>query len=121
MINWQNTIKIKKYFTDDNTNDSVLNVIEKLIPQLEFVVKVERKKIDNIKNEIIRENMEYTIEQLEEIIEEFQFVKNCIKDKENSIEYSFNSWTEAFNCYLEGLYNIGDTLVNANTKFLWVS
>lgn len=125
MAKWRNKIEIKKYFTDDNSNESVLMVLSHLIPQLKFIVKSERKLLKKINDERHSENVEYLIYKLEELIDEFEWIQNSIKEKQSPTEYGAEMWVDIFNEYLDELYDLGDSPINFSEdpfeqKFLWV-
>lgn len=115
MPHWRNKIYIKDMFSDDCDDKNVLEICNSIIPQLERVFKKEQK--------ILEENdLNWTFE---EIIEDFKFVKSGIENNEDSEEYDFDNWTEAFNEYLNKLYDLADeTIIKKDffndEKLLWV-
>jgi hypothetical protein len=110
MPKWRNKVKIKHMFTDDRSNETVLNVANELIPQLEWILEREKGlgQLDD----------KYT-DELEEIIENFKFVKYEIEHGGDATEYDFDSWCDAFNAYLEELYDLGDTPTSTQTDSMW--
>lgn len=120
MIKWRNSIEIKRYFTKDNTDEAVMNVLNKLIPQLKNITRHESQRLNKIKNDVLKENLEYSLEELKLLIEEFEWIKDMIENDKNADEYSYSSWCEAFNEYLDQLYDLGDTIIQYKEKFLWV-
>lgn len=46
MIKWRNSIEIKQYFTMDNTDEAVMNVLNKLIPQLKNITRHESQRLN---------------------------------------------------------------------------
>jgi hypothetical protein len=119
MPKWRNKIEIKSYFTDDESNESVLKVVNALISQLKMVLRRER----NRKNKKLED---YYLEEFENLIEEFIWIKNMIERNCSPEEYDYTSWCEAFNEYLEQLYDMGDMVTDNHDdfwnreKFLWV-
>lgn len=126
MIKWRNEIEIKAYLTGESTDQSVLNVVEKLIPKLKIVMNRESRLLKHVRNEAKKENIEHVIYELETIIEEFEWIKTAIINEEEATEFSYDDWCEAFNNYFEELYNLADTVVHYDNqddkreKFLWV-
>lgn len=117
-------IKIKDLLNEDASNQTVLSITEKLLPQLKRVVISTNKRIGITKEGNYKENLEWCEQYLEEIIDDFEFVVSGIKDNDSAASYEFISWCEAFNEYLRKLYDLGDTLLkrddNYATKYLWV-
>ena len=117
-------IKIKDLLNEDASNQTVLSITEKLLPQLKRVVISTNKRIGITKEGNYKENLEWCEQYLEEIIDDFEFVASGIKDNDSSASYEFISWCEAFNEYLRKLYDLGDTLLkrsdNYAAKYLWV-
>lgn len=127
MAKWRNEVSIKKYLSEDDSDKSVLMVVTKLIPQLKRIQMKEEKGIEKIQDEIVKENIDYVLFNLEEVIGEFEWIKESIESNESATGYSYSDWCEAFNNYFEQLYDLGDTVVKhsersfENEKFLWVS
>jgi hypothetical protein len=122
MSKWRNIIKIKDYFTNNDSDDSVLQVTKVLIPQLERILKFEQKWLDGNKVNALDEDLIY---EFEEVIDDFKFVKEAIENNDDPEEYSFESWCDAFNEYLTMLYDLGDTIIGgkdffSQEKFLWI-
>lgn len=115
MPKWRNSISIKNYLTEDTSDEMVLNLVNLLIPQLNKILNKERKL--NVIDE-------YLLEDFEGCIEDFKFIQDSISNNDSD-EYGFDTWCEAFNSYLNQLYDIGDILTNNDgwsnrEKFLWV-
>lgn len=115
MAHWRNKIHIKDMFTDDYKDESVLEICNSLIPQLQRIYNKEQKVLEY-------NNLDWTFE---EIIDDFKFVKESIEKCEDSGEYEFDTWTDAFNEYLRKLYDLADeTVVKKeffdDEKLLWV-
>lgn len=120
MANWRNKIEIKNMFNDDDSDEIVLKVLERLIPQLKSIYTKENEKSKN------RLDDDFLAE-FEELIDEFIWVQESIKDdSEDPGDYGFNTWCDAFNANLESLFDMGDTTISPKTrdfmaeKFLWV-
>lgn len=116
MADWRNKINLQQYLTDDETDTQVLICVNVLIPQLESILIKEKN------TSIIDENFLY---EFEELIEEFKWIQESINNGKESSGYDFINWCEAFNNYLEELYNIGDTIIEKkdffnDVKFLWI-
>jgi hypothetical protein len=117
MPKWRNTIKIKHIFTENPSNQDVLKVTNHLIPQLEKILARENK---------LAQLSEYYTESLEEILVNFMWVRDSILENKDPAEYGFVDWCEAFNEYLDQLYDLGDEPTPNSTdsvwgeKFLWV-
>ena len=126
MPNWRNKINIKDYLTNDDSDESVLKVVTKLIPQLERIIKFEYIQLNKITDEIKKDNLDYSLSQLEGIVEEFKWIKEGIETDEDITELGYDGgWCGALNEYLNQLYDIGDSTVHYvsftnNEKFLWV-
>lgn len=127
MAKWRNKIELKKYLSSDSSDSSVLKVVNGILPQLRYVLKSEQRYLaretPNIGN--VRENVEYYTDQLEELIEEFDWIRESIEKHLDPTEFSYDNWCEALNNYLEQLYDIGDSTVSFKShfdseKFLWV-
>ena len=94
-----------------------------IIPQLERILKSERVKIERNYKNVVDEDF---LNEFEEVINDFKFVKESIENSEDPSEYSFDNWCEAFNEYMEQLYDISDAVTNENggfydrEKFLWI-
>ena len=125
MPNWRNKINIKDYLTNNDSDESVLKVVTKLIPQLERIIKFEYIQLNKITDEIKKDNLDYSLNQLEYLIEEFKWIKEGIETDEDITELGYDGWVGALNEYLSQLYDIGDSTVHyvsfANhEKFLWI-
>jgi hypothetical protein len=125
MAKWRNKIELKKYLSNDYSNSSVLKVVNGLLPQLKYILSTEHRYLDKANESVMKENIEYYTEQLEELIEEFDWIRVSIDGDEDPKEYSYDNWCEALNNYLEQLYDLGDSVVKFRThfeqeKFLWV-
>jgi hypothetical protein len=126
MPKWRNQIEIKQYLSSDSSNESVLKVVDKLIPKLKIVMNRENRLLKHVHNELKKENIEHVLYELETLIEEFEWIKSAIENNEDATEFEYEDWCEAFNNYFAELYDLGDTVVyyvdhNNNEKFLWVS
>jgi hypothetical protein len=119
MAKWRNKIEIKKYFSNDESNEMVLNVLNLLIPQLKAILKKEQQRKHNKLDD-------YDLQEFENLIEDFEWVKDMIEKGVDSSEYEYINWCEAFNGYLEQLYDMGDMVTGNHNdfwdreKFLWV-
>jgi hypothetical protein len=112
MTNWRNSIDINRYFTDEEDDQTAKSLCDKLIFQLDRIINIEK---DNRLDELI--------EDLIEIRQDFQFIKEAIQIKHSSKDFDFDSWCDGFNEYLQKLYDLGDTTImwkNERQKFLWV-
>jgi hypothetical protein len=125
MIKWRNKIEIKQFFTEDESDQSVLNVLNMLIPQLNYVIRHERRLLKNTYG-ILKENLEYITDELENIINEFEWIKDNIEHGKNPSDYNYLKWVDAFNDSLDSLYDLGNMYLapnshpRGNEKFLWV-
>jgi hypothetical protein len=120
---WRNRIDIAKYITDNEDDQSVLNICNGIIPQLEELLSREIKALQNHKKNHLDEEF---LGELDTVCQEIKWIKEMIENNEDAEEYTFDSWCEAFNNQLEELYNLGDTITVkrgfSNTeKFLWVN
>lgn len=127
MPKWRNKIEVKKHLSADSSDNKVLEIVKAILPQLSRIVKRENRFLErgSILPESKRENVEYLVGELEEIVGHFEWVKTSIESKENPKNFSFDNWCEAFNNYLEQLYDLGDSTVRFKThfdseKFLWI-
>lgn len=125
MAKWRNKINIKEFFTSEEKDEVVLKIVNKLIPQIESILKREKNFINNSEENTIKENIEDAVFKLEDNIEEFKWIKEGIEKNEDVTEYSYENWCEAFNNYLDELYDIGDEIIYYNSfsnqqKFIWI-
>lgn len=119
MPKWRNKVELKELLSSDETAESVRILCEKLIPQLEYILRREQRQTGNRKLD------EYFLDEFFNVIEEFKWIKSCIEENKDAGEFSYDSWCEAFNEYLEQLYDMGDTITiqrgfSDSEKFLWV-
>lgn len=124
MAKWRNKVEIKNMFGDETDDQTVLNILNVLIPQLETILKRERDPEELKTLELIPASEEL-LAGFEEVIENFKWVKDAIEDSEDPEEYGFDSWCEAFNSYLDDLYDVGNfspqyTHTFGGEKFLWI-
>lgn len=117
---WRNTIKIKSLLNDNTSNQKVLEICNSLIWQLEHVLNFETTKVK--KNTLDKDWLE---DHFEPIIDDFKFVKSAIEQNLDAEDYSFESWCDAFNEYMNKLYDIGDVVTvkrgfSDSQKFLFV-
>lgn len=123
MSKWRNKISIKEYFTEETNNESVLHVCDMIIPQLRSILDKENKRINEKSKFALDESFAWDFE---EVIQDFEFVKTGIESNSNPEEYSFDSWCEAFNEYMNKLYDLADSITKTgdsfatHEKFLWV-
>ena len=106
-MNWKYKINIKDKFKDETTPEHVIELCKALIHQLKRIKKYE---LEN--------------EELEEAIDHFEFLSDLLDGtipEEEWENYSFDgNCEEWFNGYLYELFDLGDTFVNKDTKFIWV-
>ena len=125
MTKWRNKIQIKQYLTNDSSDESVSMIANKIIPQIKRVYNRESKNIERVKEGDYKENLEYYLEDLERLLEEFTWISDTINDGIAATEFDFNDWCEVLNEYLGQLYDLGDSVVEYNShfdqeKYLWV-
>lgn len=118
MPQWRNKVEIKNMFTDEPNDDTVKEICEKLIPQLQRIHTRESNRINQKLDE-------YFLIEFSELIDEFIWIKDCIEKESNASEFSYDDWTEGFNNYFAQLFDMGDMITIergfSNTeKFLWV-
>ena len=124
VLNWKYKIKIKDLFTDDDNPDKslIIKLCDRLIPQLKSIIN------EINKSDITEDEIDYYTNKLEEIVDDFNFLKELangeIKEEEWG-NYGFDGdFKEMFNNYLTELYDIGDEQVELNNgdfqKFIWV-
>ncbi|WP_025912008.1 hypothetical protein [Priestia flexa] len=124
MNKWRNTIEIKKYLSNDSSDQAVLKICEAIIPQLKYISRIENRMIENKRKNSLDE---YFLYEFDDLILEFEWIKNSINSNEDPSEFEYENWCEALNNYLEQLYDFGDSVVDYNEsnnqkeKFLWVS
>lgn len=122
------TINIKNKFKDHPTNKDVSEIAQTTIKELKYVNARAERKVEKMADGFVKENLTYCIDQLSEIIEQFEWiVENATKNEDDLHDIGFTSWNEAYNEYLGQLYTIGDTLIKKDPnnwtkdkKFLWV-
>lgn len=123
--NWKYEIKIKDYFEDKSTPESVEKLCSILIKQLRYL----NLKIAD--SNIIEDYRWDMCDKLEELAGFFEFTKNIINGtipKEDWDDYAYDgNYTNLFNDYLYCLYKIADERVVCEEngeryleKFLWV-
>lgn len=117
MTIWKNEIKIKEFMSNDKSDKAILELCNKLIPQLKCIL-LEEKKEGYFDEDFIKK--------LEEKIYNFIFIKHNIEHNENTkCVYSIKTWCEIFNDALNELYDLADTIVikrdlGGDVKFLWI-
>jgi hypothetical protein len=80
MAKWRNKIELKKYLSNENDNKSVLKVVNGIIPQIKFVLASENRYLLRTTEEsVAKENIEYYVGQLEEVLEEFDWIEHVLK------------------------------------------
>jgi hypothetical protein len=116
MAKWKHKISIKEHFSEDESDEQVKKVCSALVPQLKWILATERKnkKLDS-----------WFLDELDNCSQEFEFIIKCIDDGSDASEYGWENWCEAFNNWMEELYNISDTVTAPRNffdteKFLWV-
>ena len=121
---WKFSIEIKHLLTETDSPQELVNILcISLISQLELVK--EKLEKDKFVDSDVKETF---IDNLNKIIDNFQFLKNFTSGEilmEEWEDYKFDGeWEEWFDGYLAELYDLGDTrIVNKNNttdKFLWV-
>ncbi|WP_232213234.1 hypothetical protein [Bacillus velezensis] len=121
---WRNEIKIKQYFPKEETNEAALNVITKALPQLSHIYNKEKRLFEKGRKQSL--DLIF-LGDFEELIKDFEWIKESIETGKDPTEFDFNTWTDALNKYLDCLYDLGDTVTISrnsrfdNEKFLWVS
>lgn len=122
MTKWRNKVEIREQLTGDSSDESVAKVTKVLVPQLQRILELEEKKIENSNGLALDEEF---VETFKELVENFKWVIDCVEKEEDPSEYSYDDWCEAFNNYLGELYDMGDTITGRfedfhKEKFLWV-
>lgn len=122
MTKWRNKVEIREQLTGDSSDESVAKVTKVLIPQLQRILELEEKKINNSSGLALNEEF---VESFKELVENFKWVIDCVEKEEDPEDYSYDDWCEAFNNYLTELYDMGDTVTGRfeefhKEKFLWV-
>lgn len=125
MPKWRNKINVKQYLTDDSSDESVKLVASKIIPQLQRVYNRESKAVEGAKEGTYKDDLEYYLDELERLIEEFNWIVDAIDEGTAASEFDFNDWCEVLNEYLGQLYDLGDSVVQYNShfdqeKYLWL-
>lgn len=118
MAKWRNkTVGVKGLLLNEEGSDkNVIATIDRLVPQLQRICNAEKSfgKID-----------EYLLEEFQNNINDFIWVKESIEKDEDPTECGFETWCDAFNEYLVLLYDLADTTITKHDgfndeKFLWV-
>lgn len=123
MTNWRNKIDVKKYLSNDSSNEKVLEVVNKIIPQLKHISNTEERLIERKSKKALDE---FFLDEFNDLIQEFEWVKDSIQNNEDSTEFSFDNWCEALNEYFKQLYDLSDVITNdtgswsGRERFLWV-
>jgi len=114
-MNWKYTINIKDNFEENTSKKLVVNLSNKIIYQLKrIIIKINRNLSEDDKY--------YQNNLIEELIEKFEFIIELTNIKpENYYKYDFNgNFENIFNEGITELYDVGDTLIEKNTKFIWI-
>jgi hypothetical protein len=123
MAKWRNKIEIKKYLSSENSNEKVLEVVSKLIPQLKSISRFEERLTEKESPNALDFMF---LDDFVNLVQEFEWIKNSIQNSDDPTQYSFDDWCEAFNEYLNQLYDMADVVTNDSDswtqreKFLWV-
>lgn len=116
-MNWKFKIQIKDLFKNYPTKEETINLC-----------KMTEKKLKMIRNSRLfkkYEEIDFMLaSDLDDLIENFEFVRELIDgtvNEENWEDYEFDGdHASLYNEYLEQLYDLGDTLVERNTKLIWI-
>jgi hypothetical protein len=120
---WKYDISIKQFFEKETTPELVEKLCNKLIVQLNSI----KNKV--AKSNLIEDDKYYVDENLTELIDHFEFLKEFANGKipkEEWKDYDFDGNYESwFNDYLTQLYDLGDKrVVNKNNseieKLIWI-
>src|SRR5690606_23602187 len=111
--------------TKDTSDKAVLSAVKGVITELKVLSNLEQRKVGNIKDDIHREYVGYALERLVELVEEFEWVKESMENKKTASDVGFDNWCEAFNEYLNQLYDLGDSVVKPGSfsdqeKYIWI-
>ncbi|MFT0803250.1 hypothetical protein VSK91_19615 [Bacillus swezeyi] len=121
---WRHEIKIKQYLTNEESDHAVLQFVNNVLPNLQFVLRREERRIE--KGSVHALDWLF-LDDFKMLIEEFEWIKESIENGGDPAEFDFDSWVDALNEYLNCLYDIGDTVTLSrdsrvnDEKFLWVS
>ncbi|MEC1437284.1 hypothetical protein P9D57_00670 [Bacillus sonorensis] len=121
---WRNEIKIKQYLTHEDSDQAVLQFVNNVLPNLQFVLRREERRTENGGTHTLDVLF---LDDFKTLIEEFEWIKESIENGEDPTEFDFDSWVDALNKSLNCLYDIGDTVTLSrdskinDEKFLWVS
>lgn len=109
MNKWKHKIRIKHLFEDKTTPELIVKLCAELEKQLKPINKIYETSDDG----------DYVYYQLEECIDNFEFLKHLADGTIPEIEwkdYGFDGdFEEEFNGYLSQLYDLADT-----DKFIWI-
>ncbi|MGG4434534.1 hypothetical protein AAXE64_08230 [Priestia megaterium] len=123
MPRWRNEVEIKKYLLDDLSDLEVKIVAETLLTKLKPIYKSE----DTIRKHNPVKAVGYKIlSDLEDIISNLEWIINCIDNKEDMEDFSFNNWSDALKSELKQLKKLGrettkyEQVFYQNEQFLYL-
>ncbi|OJT57568.1 hypothetical protein [Bacillus licheniformis] len=99
-------LPIKQCLTNEESDHAVLQFVTNTLPKLKFILRREERRIEK-----------GSVHALDWLIE----------NGGDPAEFDFDNWVDAFNEYLNCLYDIGDTVTLSrdsrvnDEKFLWIS
>ena len=110
--------------THEDSDQAVLQFVNNVLPNLQFVLRREERRTENGGTHTLDVLF---LDDFKTLIEEFEWIKESIENGEDPTEFDFDSWVDALNEFLNCLYDIGDTVTLSrdskinDEKFLWVS
>lgn len=123
MAQWRHKIKLNGMDVDNPTNEDIKRIAGSIAKQLERIIKVEEDAYNKrVYNAL---PLEY-IDEMYELKEHFSWIEECIDRGDDPADFGFVGWIQAFDEYLEQLYDLGDTLVKQgktifnDEKLIWV-
>jgi hypothetical protein len=107
---WVNKIKIKDLFVNEPTDKDVLNCCNRIIPQLETILK---------NNEEFLGEYSDIYNQLDEITCAFKDMKSYLDKGKKFIpcDTDEETWADEFNHWLDELYSLGDLVIDETVSF----
>jgi len=114
MPSWRNKVEIKKYLLDGLSDFEVKFVAEALLPQLK---KVHKKESCTLKMTPMKAVSHELISDLEDVIDNLEWIVSSIKRKDSIDDCSFNSWSEALESELKVLKDLGEKFTKYEQTF----
>ncbi|WP_182006368.1 hypothetical protein [Priestia aryabhattai] len=114
MPRWRHRVGIKKHLLDNLSNDKVKLIAETLLKQLKPIYK---KEVILYKCDPVKAVKYKILSDLEDVISNLEWIIECIDNKEDMEDFSFNNWSDALKSELEQLKKIGKETTKCEQVF----